>query len=300
MIKSFSYIQFKSLQKLVQTKKAKGLTVGVALPVLNEERTIAKTIEMVRSCRDLIDDLIVVDSGSTDKSAKISKRLGVSVITDSRAAQDLGVNLVRGKGFNLWTSVHYLKTDIIVWLDTDIKNINRGFILGIAGPLIENDDIKFVKGYYRRPKGDARVTEILVRPFTSIVFPELNEFIQPLSGEYGGRREFLRSLTFYSGYGVEIATLLQSRLTLRDFELAQSFLGRRYHELQTVSSLGRMGVGILHTLFDLARRYRRLNFKDRAIFDSLHQFVLKDGEEFVPKEFTIRDQPLQPMEKIDQ
>lgn len=295
---NFSYRAFGDLESLAALKQTRGLTVGVALPSLNEVETVAKVIDAVRNCAPIVDDLIVVDSGSTDGTVELCEECGVRLVADSRAAAELGVPLSSGKGFNLWTSLHYLKSDIIAWMDADIRNANRNFILGIVGPMIVNDRLQFVKGYYRRPKGDARVTEILVRPYVSMLFPELAEFVQPLSGEYGGRRSFLRSLQFYSGYSVEIAVLLQARLTLCDHEVGQSFLGRRFHQLQSVSSLGKMGASILHTLLEMSRQYGRIEFNPDVLHEHLIRFSSEDGEAFEPESVYVCDQQLAPMEGI--
>lgn len=294
-MKYFTYKEFMNTDKLLSIKKERNITVGVALPTLNEEKTIAKTIKIINDCGDLIDDLIVVDSGSTDNGAKICSDCGVTFIADQQAALDLKTQLYRGKGFNLWASLHYLETDLVVWVDADIKNFSKRFLLGIIGPMLTDDNIKFVKGYYHRPKGDARVTEILVRPYMSLLFPELNPFIQPLSGEYGGRREFLESLSYYSGYSVEIAVLLQASLKLSEYEIAQTFLGKRYHDLQSVASLGRMGASILRTMLILSKQYDRLSFDAGAVSSYLNRFSSENGVEFQPQSLLIEDQPLAPI-----
>jgi glucosyl-3-phosphoglycerate synthase len=292
-MKYFSYKDFK-LDKLLSLKVKRGLTIGVALPVLNEESTLAKTIKVLRSCGSLIDELIIVDSGSTDKSLDICKTLKVRVVSDKQASRDLKTKLYRGKGWNLWASLFYLNTDIIVWVDSDIQNIERHFITGIIGPLITDQKIQFVKGYYHRPKNDSRVTEIMVRPFINLFFPEMADILQPLSGEYGGKREFLEKLTFYSGYSVEIATLLQAVYGLKSDEVAQSYLDTRIHELQTVARLGRMSASILHTMLDFAVKLRGLKIT-KEIKPILQQFESKDGIHFSPIRFNIEDKTLNPM-----
>lgn len=291
----FSYRNFE-LKKLLQLKKKSGLTVGVALPVLNEEKTLAKTIETLRSCGTLIDEIIVMDSGSTDRSLNICKKLNVKVISDKRASHDLKTRLARGKGWNLWASLYYLNTDIIVWIDSDIFNINKNFITGIVGPMLKNRKVRFVKGYYRRPKNDSRVTEIMVRPFINLMFPDASDIIQPLSGEYGGRREFLEKLSFYSGYSVEIAILLQAIKKLKSEEMAQSYLDTRIHELQTVVRLGRMSASILNTMLDFAKEFELIKIFSK-VTPILRQFESKDGAHFKLKAYDIKDVVLKPMIK---
>src|SRR3989338_3460169 len=213
-MKYFSYKQY-NLKDLIAHKAKTKLSVGLCLPIYNEATTIAKTIRIVKKCGNLIDEIIAIDSGSSDGSVEICKKLNIKTITDKQSAKDLNISLQSGKGWNLWASLYYLNTDIIFWIDTDIQNIGEQFITGIVGPMIMDKKINFVKGYYHRPKNDARVTEIMVRPFINLIFPELINFIQPLSGEYGGRKKFLEKIDFYSGYSIEMAVLLQSVFNLK-------------------------------------------------------------------------------------
>jgi len=143
-------------------------------------------------------------------------------------------------------------------IDTDIENIHPRFILGIVAPFLFDSEVILTKGYYRRPKGDARVTEILARPFLNMLFPEAADFIQPLAGEYAGTRKFLERATFYSGYSVEVAILLQAVLEYNSKYITQVFLDQRVHPLQDVPSLGKMAGNILYTLLHMAHRYKRL------------------------------------------
>lgn len=295
-MKDFHFDQF-NLERLIKLKRKKGLKIGVALPVLNEEKTIRGVIDAVRDCRDLVDDLIVIDSGSKDGSIRVCKQKTVTVIRDSAAAKDLGIPLHRGKGFNLWASLYYLDTDIVLWIDTDISNISKRFIIGLAGPLITDDQLKFVKGYYHRPKNDSRVTEILVRPFLNAVFPGLKHFFQPLSGEYAGRKVFLERVWFCSGYSVEVAVLLQAYNMLTSKQLAQVFLGKRIHELQTVASLGRMASSILLTLLEFSKKFDKiyLKVKPRSV---LYQFNSFNGKRFTLTRYKTVDVFLPPMGRL--
>lgn len=289
----FSYKNFE-LKKLLQLKKKSGLTIGVALPVLNEEKTLDKTIEILKSCGTLIDEIIVMDSGSTDRSLNICRKSNIKIISDKYASRDLKTKLARGKGWNLWASLYYLNTDIIVWIDSDIFNINKNFITGIVGPMLKDRKVQFVKGYYHRPKNDSRVTEIMVRPFINLMFPNASDIIQPLSGEYGGRREFLEKLSFYSGYSVEIALLLQAVEKLKPNQIAQSYLDTRIHELQTVVRLGRMSASILNTMLDFAKKFKLIKINNKTV-PALKQFESKDGAHFKPKVYNVKDSVLNPM-----
>lgn len=293
-MKKFSYQQF-SIKNLIKAKNEQSLTVGIALPVSNEVGTINNTINVIRTLGGLIDDLVIIDSDSIDGSFELCKKLGVRITPDTDFAKNNQIELRRGKGFNLWAGLCQLDTDIVIWVDTDIKNMGQRFIVGILGPMLLDNEIKFVKGYYQRPKRDARVTEILVRPYLNLIFPEVSDFIQPLSGEYGGRREFLTTLKYYSGYSVDIALLIQARMSLNNNQIAQSFLGQRIHELQSVASLGKMGASILRTLLEVSKEYGRLEWQLSELPDSLQQFSFHDRHAFRPQIFAIKDYLLPPI-----
>lgn len=295
-MKYFDYRDF-DLQKLIRLKQKDGRRVGIALPVLNEEKTIAETIRVIRSCESLVDQFIVIDSGSTDRSIEICREAGVRVVKDIEAARDLGMTLECGKGWNLWASIYYLDTELIGWIDSDIQNIDQRFIVGIIGPLLLDRHIRFVKGYYQRPKGDARVTELVARPMINFLYPELVDFVQPLSGEYAASRDFLESAWFYSGYSVEMALLIQAAQTLQKNELCQSYLGLRIHELQDVAGLGKMSSSILRMAFEVGIEQGRLSFAG-PIPKSIRRFTSEDGERFRKERIQIADVRLPPMTEV--
>lgn len=297
-MKSFYPEQYNSLSKMMKLKKRKSLTFGLAVPVLNEVKTLKKTIDVIKSCGDLIDQVIIMDSGSSDGSVELCKKHGFAVINDTDTAENLGIKLLRGKGWNLWSSLFYVDTDLVAWIDSDLKNINKKFLLGIIGPMLSDDKIQFVKGYWCRRNDGGRVTEIMVRPFINLVFPELRDFIQPLSGEYGGRTEFLRKLNFYSGYSVEIAILLQARMILGDDEIAQSFLGNRFHSHQSPLSLGKMSSNILHTMLHLARGLERISYEDDILSKSLVGYYSKNGKDICTESSHISDEVLPSVNKL--
>lgn len=297
IMKYFSYKQY-NLKDLITYKEKNKLSVGLCLPIYNEAATIAKTIQVVKRCDNLIDEIIAIDSGSSDGSIEICKKFNINTITDKQSAKEINVSLQSGKGWNLWASLYYLNTDIIFWIDTDIQNVGEQFITGVVGPMIMDNKINFVKGYYHRPKNDARVTEIMVRPFINLIFPELIDFIQPLSGEYGGRKKYLEKIDFYSGYSVEMAVLLQSVFKLKSSEIAQVYLGKRIHALQSVISLGKMSSNILHTLLRIANDNKRLKIDTNKLPDTLINFISENGTDFISKKQKIADKKLPPMIKI--
>jgi glucosyl-3-phosphoglycerate synthase len=268
--RTWHHSRFEDIPRLVELKEKKGLTISLAFPTLNEERTIGKEILVMRTelmdRYHLVDELAVIDSSSSDKTRQVAGRFGARVIASKTILPKYGS--FRGKGENLWKSLYALEGDIIVWVDADISNIAPKFVYGLVGPLLQDDGISYVKAFYERPlrtvipaaggvpagngialSGGGRVTEILVRPVFSLFYPELAALVQPLSGEYAGRRTLLERLPFSVGYGVELGHLVDILDLAGSGAIAQVDLDVRIHRNQTTSSLGKMSFGILNTLF---------------------------------------------------
>lgn len=263
---------YRDKQRLVELKKAKNLSISLAFPTLNEEATIAKEILVLKTeLMDrfpLLDEIAVIDSGSTDRTREIAKEYGATVFVSSDILPQYGT--YRGKGENLWKSLYVLKGDIVVWIDADIANINPKFLYGLVGPLLEDDEIGYVKAYYKRPirssagltaNGGGRVTEILIRPLFSLFYPELAQLVQPLSGEYAGRRKILERLPFSVGYGVEVGHLIDLYEEFGPRIFAQVDMDERIHRNQSIEALSRMSYGILATFLDRLKRYKALTLE---------------------------------------
>ena len=253
---TFHHGQFWDVLKLIEIKKAKGLTISLCIPTLNEERTIGKEIVVFKSelmdRYPLIDEIAVIDSGSNDRTLEVAKSYGADVYFSGDILPGQGFK--RGKGENLWKAIHQLRGDIIVYVDADIKNIHPRFVTGLVGPLLWQDEIRYVKAFYDRPlafsqgirpSGGGRVTEILVRPLFSLFFPELTAIVQPLSGEYAVRREVLEAIHFPIGYGVETSHILDVYRKWGLEAFGQTDLDQRVHRNQSTLSLGKMAFGIL-------------------------------------------------------
>ncbi|MBC7189835.1 glucosyl-3-phosphoglycerate synthase, partial [Candidatus Aerophobetes bacterium] len=245
---TFHHSRFSDIKKLVNLKEKKNLKISLAFPTLNEEKTIGKEIEVMREELQLkyplLDEIAVIDSGSTDNTLKIAEEAGAKVYLSAECLPQYGH--IKGKGENLWKSLYLLEGDIILWIDADIKNIHPKFAYGILGPLLEFDHISYVKAFYERPirignkirrSGGGRVTEILVRPLLSNFYPELSGFLQPLSGEYAGRREILEKVPFRVGYGVEIGLLIDIYEQSGLFSMAQVDLDKRIHRNRSLDEL---------------------------------------------------------------
>lgn len=260
---TFHHSQFWDLKKMIEEKERQNVKISLCIPTLNEEKTIGKEVVLFRSelmqRYPLLDEIAVIDSGSEDNTLDVAKSYGADVYLASDILPHLPEK--KGKGENLWKAIYQLKGDIIVYVDADIKNIHPRFVYGLVAPLIYREEIKYVKAFYDRPlafshgvrpSGGGRVTEILIRPLFSLLFPDLTAIIQPLSGEYAVRREVLDKISFPIGYGVETSHLLDvySRWGLEAF--AQTDLDQRVHRNQTTQDLGKMAFGILQTFINRA------------------------------------------------
>ncbi|MBM3130261.1 MAG: glucosyl-3-phosphoglycerate synthase [Chloroflexi bacterium] len=256
---TFHAREFKDLKHLVKLKEQQGLTISLGLPALNEEKTIGKIIRMMRAHFieqvPLLDEIVVIDSNSTDRTVEIAQHLGVPVYCHSEILPETGSQ--RGKGEALWKSLFALKGDLIAWIDTDIVNIHPRFVYGILGPLIREPRLMYVKGFYQRPirvggkldaRGGGRVTELTARPLLNLFYPELSGFVQPLAGEYAGRRSALEAVPFFAGYGVETGLLIDlwSRCGLN--ALGQVDLEERVHRNQSLLALSKMAFEIVQVV----------------------------------------------------
>ena len=271
---TFHADEFNNLRELVDLKKQQGVSISLALPALNEEETVGKVIRTMKKelmqKHPLLDEIVLIDSNSTDRTREIAKKEGVPVFIHQELLPDMEPR--RGKGEALWKSLLVTKGDIIVWIDTDIVNIHPRFVYGIIGPLLINPQVQLVKGFYRRPLrvgqkmqagGGGRVTELTARPLLNLFYPELSGVVQPLSGEYGGRRKALEQVTFYSGYGVETGLLIDIYEKFHLESIAQVDLLERIHHNQHLEALSKMSFAIIQTVFrKLEKRFGRAVLDD--------------------------------------
>ena len=235
----------------------KGATsVSVVLPALNEEATVGRIVERIH--RDLVerhplvDELVVVDSGSTDRTIDVARAAGARVVRREDVIPELEPR--PGKGEVLWRSLAATSGAVVVFVDSDLTDFTSSFVTGQLGPLLTDPTVQFVKATYDRalrvgeaelPAGGGRVTELVARPLLALHWPELSGFVQPLSGEYAARRELLESLPFPCGYGVEFGLLVDAYRAVGLDALAQVDLSRRKHRNQDLHKLGLMALEIL-------------------------------------------------------
>ena len=282
---TFHYREFDDLSALVAAKARKKVTISLCLPTLNEEKTIAKEILIMKSelmsRYPLLDEIVVIDSGSTDKTREIAAAYGANVFEAAHILPHLEPH--KGKGENLWKALYITKGDIIVYLDADIKNIHHRFAYALIGPLLLHDHIKYAKAFYdrpiatgkskMRPTGGGRVTELVIRPLFSLFFPELTQIIQPLSGEYAGYRELYEKIPFPIGYGVETSMIMDIYEKWGLNVIAQVDLDRRIHRNQDTKALGKMAFVILKTFINRKKKLGLIDLKEK-LFDEMIQYNL--------------------------
>ncbi len=266
--------EFDNLDYLLELKRKQNVTISLALPSLDEEETVGSVIGTAKKAlmerAPLLDEIILIDSNSTDRTREIAEKLGVPVYIHQETLPAYGAR--RGKGEALWKSVYLTRGDIIVWVDTDIANIHPRFIYGLLGPLLLRPDLLFIKGFYRRPlkvgeklqaEGGGRVTELTARPLLNLFFPELSGVVQPLAGEYAARRSVLEQLPFFSGYGVEIGLLIDTFEKFGLNAIAQVDLKERIHHNQPLEALSKMSFAIIQAVIrKLERRIGRNMLED--------------------------------------
>ena len=283
---------------LAELEAAKrGRTISVVLPALNEAETVGSVIDTITPMLGgLVDELIVLDSGSTDATATRARAAGARVVTREEALPDVAPR--PGKGEALWRSLAATTGDIIVFIDSDLIDPDPMFVPRLVGPLLTADGIHLVRGFYRRPlkvgdgedaNGGGRVTELVARPLLAALRPELGYVLQPVGGEYAGTRELLTSVPFASGYGVEIGILIDTYDRFGLGAIAQVNLGVRTHRNRPLSELGPMSRQIIATLLT------RCGITDSGV--GLTQFI-PDGDGYLTRASTVSLDDRPPMDTL--
>ncbi len=266
---NFHHREFGDLARLTQRKEKQGLSISLVLPTLNEEETIGTIVGRARrellEKVPLLDEILVIDSASVDGTRQAAENEGARVVGHADVLSRYGS--YRGKGEALWKSLYETSGDIVVWADTDVRNWHPRMVYGTIGPLLQEQRLQYVKGYYQRPiveggvlkeGGGGRVTELVARPLINLFFPELSGLIQPLSGEYAGRRSLLETIPFFTGYAVEMGHLIDVTERVGLEGLGQVDLERRVHRNQELEGLSRMSFVILQAVMKRLEERRRV------------------------------------------
>ena len=238
-----------------------GQRISVVLPALDEEATVGDIVATIRADLatgpgDLVDEIIVVDSGSRDSTAAVAAASGARVVALTDVLPEWAPR--PGKGEAMWRGVAATDTDLVVFVDADLKSFDSRFVVALLGPLLTRPETQFVKAAYDRPptdpavpsNGGGRVTELMARPLISAFWPDLSGVLQPLAGEYAARRDLLCALPFRCGYGVDLGLLLDAYRVVGLDAIAQVDLHRRWHRHSDLPSLGRMAAEVMHTALD--------------------------------------------------
>ncbi|MFF0862600.1 glucosyl-3-phosphoglycerate synthase [Nonomuraea sp. NPDC003560] len=251
--------------------EAKGnTTVSVVLPARDEERTVGDIVTVIRrelvEQAPLVDEILVVDSDSTDATAERARAAGARVVAQNEVLPHLP--RLSGKGEALWKGLAASHGDIVAFVDSDLLNFGAHFVSGLVGPLLVNPGTHFVKATYERPftgedgvprrGAGGRVTELVARPLLNLFWPELAGFRQPLGGEYAARRDVLEQVPFVTEYGVEFGLLVDLLQLVGLDAMAQVDLGSRAHGHQSVHALGRMAGQIMLTAWSRLERQGRV------------------------------------------
>jgi glucosyl-3-phosphoglycerate synthase len=276
LIRRFHHSEF-DLRRLLEHKTE---PITVVLPACEVADTIGEIVERLRGLDPLIDQVLVVDAASRDGTGEIAARAGAEVHQEADLMPEFGQ--VLGKGDAMWRALSVASGDLVAYLDSDTRDFSPHFALGLLGPLICEPELRFVKGFfrrpYRRPDGTelpadgGRVTELTARPLLSAFFPELAAFVQPLAGEVAARRTLFERIPFASGYAIETATLLHARDALGGTDgMAQVDLDVRLNRHQSLRDLGPMAYAVLSVIVE------RLHAEGRLLDEHAPPLQTADG-----------------------
>jgi glucosyl-3-phosphoglycerate synthase len=306
---TFHSKEFRALRSLIDLKERQGLTISLALPTLNEEKTVGNIIRVIKQAlfdrMPLLDEIVVIDSESSDRTVEIAEAMDVPAFQHSHILPQHGS--FRGKGEGLWKSLFVTRGDIVVWIDSDITGIHPKFVYGLIGPLLSQPHLGFVKGFYRRPlnlggqiatTGGGRVTELTARPMINLFYPRLSGLVQPLAGEMAGRREVLEAVPFFTGYGVETGLLIDILEQFGLRSIAQTDLEERIHRNQSLLDLSKMAFAIVQVVMERVGERERVQMLEEI--NTTMKLIHYAPEELYLEEREIREHERPPMNTLEE
>ena len=222
------------------------MTVSIVIPAYNESKTIKKVIKVINSL-DCINEIIVVDDGSSDETADIAQSAGATVIVHSEN---------RGKGAAIKTGFENSNGDIVAFIDADLKNLTPKQVEEIILPILDGK-ADLTKTKFKRKAG--RVTELTAKPLLNFFFPEL-KYDQPLSGQFAAKRAFLNKINFEEDYGVDIGIVLDA--DVRGMRIKEVDIGEIEHVHSSIEGLNKMANEVVRTIVDRAMAYGRFSMMD--------------------------------------
>ena len=281
-------------------------SVAVVVPALDEEPTVGDVVRTARRlcaggdhpAAGLVDEVVVMDSGSTDRTAAVAAAAGARVVAREDVVPELAP--VTGKGEVLWRSLAATDADVVVFVDADLQSFTPDWVVALVGPLLADPSVDLVKGAYRRPLvvdgadtgTGGRVTELVARPLIGLHWPALAGVAQPLGGEYAMRRSLAEQLPFPTGYGVELGLLVDT-LRLRGLDaLAQVDLGERRHRHHDEHRLGRMAAEIWRTALE------RLDSEGRVVVVDAPGDTIVQHDASGPVQRSVRADERPPMVQV--
>lgn len=207
------------------------------IPAYNEEKTINKVIEIIK--KSGVDEIIVVDDGSTDKTYEKAKNTNIRVIRHKR-------NM--GKGAAMRTGVENAKGNIIVFIDADIESLTPQKINMLINPILKNE-ADFVKSYFSQYKSKTGTSIFLYKPLLKHLFSATG-FTHPVSGQIAARKRFFESIEFRNDYGIDISILVDA--IKRNLRIKEVCLGELKHRKRTVHDVEKIADTVIATILEKA------------------------------------------------
>jgi glucosyl-3-phosphoglycerate synthase len=253
----------------------RNVSVSVCVPAREEAKTIGKIARDLVALRQqgVIDQVVVLDASSVDGTGRIAADEGADVYVQSELLPFYGP--INGKGDAMWRGLTVLTGDVVCFLDADSEDFGPHFACGMLGPLLLDDAIGYVKGFYRRPfkhsegtapEGGGRVTELAARPLLNLFYPELAAFAQPLAGEIAARRTLFEGLPWSTGYAIEVTQLIDAWTEVGIWGMAQVDLDVRQNRHQSLRDLGPMAYAVLRGVTERLVREGRLTVEQRDAY----------------------------------